>query len=109
MCSRKNKTAGLKHQSGCMTAAACRHDFPVIRQLVALSRLKSALPFQGRAALLRCQFVPAAGAGCAYVPKIYQGQSSRLWAKANKKRGRFSVRAGIDCARITWLLLPLLP
>jgi hypothetical protein len=22
MCSRKNKTAGLKHQSGCMTAAA---------------------------------------------------------------------------------------
>jgi len=32
---RKNKAAGLKQPSGCMTAAACRHDF-WIQQMVAL-------------------------------------------------------------------------
>jgi hypothetical protein len=31
MCSRKNKTAGLKHPSGCMTAAACRTIFALQR------------------------------------------------------------------------------
>jgi hypothetical protein len=33
MYSGQNKTAGLKHQFGCMTAAACRHDFPAIPAL----------------------------------------------------------------------------
>src|ERR1039458_10168322 len=32
-----------------------------------------------------------------------------LWTQANKKRGRFPVRAGIDGARLIWLRSRLLP
>jgi hypothetical protein len=31
---RQNKTARLNHPSGCMTAAACHRDIPVIQRLL---------------------------------------------------------------------------